>query len=249
MNKTQEPYLCMAILFDLLLEARKPRKRVRDRDGVGGYKDNLSDMDVFCGFSKMITGEDMKESKGESLRRTVSSFKCCRARNSVYIPFADSSTIDAFQMELNSSKEKVYQRVIDFKEAYLNEAKCLWLISALIEVIHDDTGIQRDEYFEVSPGIRVKAQDLVKETAISFPVFLTDVLRYTLRNRSDSAPGEDTFHQWYKKEGPRSEWKFVGIIGDQNKNIDVTFDIPTRSSMKEIDSEAGKEQGNINPDD
>lgn len=249
MSKTREPYLCMAILFDLLLETRKPRKRVRDRNGVGGYKDNLSDPDVFCGLSRIVTGEKMEESKGDSLRKTVSDFKCCRARKSVYIPFRDPTTIAAFQMELNVNREKVYQRVIDFKDAYLNEAKCLWLISALIEVIHDDTGIQRDEYFEVSPGTRVKAQDLVKETTISFPVFLTDVLRYTLGNRSDSAPGEDTFHQWYKKEGPRSEWKFVGIIGGQNKNIDVTFDIPTRFSMKETDSEAEKEQGNINPDD
>ena len=197
MGKTQEPYLCMAILFDLLLETRKPRKRVRDRDGVGGYGDNLSDRDVFCGLSRVVTGDEMEESKGNSLRRTVSDFKCCRAKNSVYIPFRDSTTIAAFQMELSGNKEKVYQRVIDFKDAYLNEAKCIWLISALIEVIHDDTGILRDEYFEVSPGTRVKAQDLVKETSISFPVFLTDVLRYTLENRSDSAPGENTFHQWY----------------------------------------------------
>ena len=110
MSKSQKPYLCMAILFDLLLETRKPRKRVRERDGVNGYKDNLSDMDLFCGFSKMITGETMEESKGDSLRRTVSDFKCCRARKSVYIPFSDSSTVAAFRTELSGNIEKVYQR-------------------------------------------------------------------------------------------------------------------------------------------
>ena len=246
MDKSQEPYLCMAILYDLLLETRKPRKRVRNHDGVGGYKDNLSDMDVYCGFSRMITGEPIEESRGDSLRRTVSDFKCCRARKSIYIPFGDSSTIAAFHKELIGNKEKVYRRVIEFKNTYLNEAKCIWLISALIEVIHDDAGIKRDEHFEVSQGIRVKAQDIVKATHISFPVFLTDVLRYTLEKRSDSALGENTFHQWYTKEGPRGEWKFVSKIGCEDKNRDVTFDIPNGPSTKESDAENFQEKENIN---
>ena len=108
MGKSQNPYLCMAILFDLLLETRKPRRRVRERDGVRGYKDNLSDMDVFCGFSKMITGASLEGSKGDSLRRTVSDFKCCKAKKSVYIPFRDSSTIAAFRTELNGNKESLH---------------------------------------------------------------------------------------------------------------------------------------------
>lgn len=67
------PHLCGGILFDLLLETRKERAKIRDR--ANGGTDSLSDTDVYVGLANIVTGENLSSSNGETLNKYVSNYK------------------------------------------------------------------------------------------------------------------------------------------------------------------------------
>ena len=58
MTPTKIPHLCGGTFFDLLLEARKPRIKVRNT-GKGGT-DGLSDTDIFRALIEVVTGDKTK---------------------------------------------------------------------------------------------------------------------------------------------------------------------------------------------
>lgn len=75
MTSPNIPYLCGGIIFDLLLEARKPRQKVRDK--YKGGSDGLSDPDVMEKFIYIITGENTDISGG-TLKKCTSEYKSCQ---------------------------------------------------------------------------------------------------------------------------------------------------------------------------
>lgn len=61
-NNFHVPHLCGGILFNLLLETRKTRGKIRDR--AHGGTDGLSDLDVYIGLVNVVAGNDWKDVDG-----------------------------------------------------------------------------------------------------------------------------------------------------------------------------------------
>ena len=74
------PRLTGGILFGLILEARKPRKRLRSTklNGVETDKsDGLNEDDMMVSFIKIVTGESFFKPGGGTFRKNVSDYKKC----------------------------------------------------------------------------------------------------------------------------------------------------------------------------
>ena len=57
MEQTSIPHLCGGIFFALVLQARRQRKKAKDK--LKGGTDSLTDKDVFAGLTKVLTGEEI----------------------------------------------------------------------------------------------------------------------------------------------------------------------------------------------
>lgn len=232
MDGYKVPHLCGGILFDLLLEARKQRKRIRDRQMTG--TDNLSDVDVYKGLAYVVTGEDMADYSGGSIRKCVSQYKCCDSSKGSYVPFTEQGVINSFASCMATNKELIYSRLTIFKDKYLNDGKCEWLIRAIIDTIQNDTDIDEDRVFEVENGKFISKNKLKEIREFNFIVFIGSILKYVLEKCPDCESGKETFLKWYTRNSTRAEWKFCSDIGSELTPVRVSFEI---QSVKEDKTE------------
>lgn len=216
------PHLCGGILFNLILEARKLRKKKRDR--MNGT-DKLSNVDVYSGFVYIVTGEYIDNYSGGSIRKAVSNYRSCDNSRGTYIPFTDAGVKNAFLSQMKNNKKIVYRRIIEFKHDFLNDAKCEWLIRAIIDTIQNDKCIQESQLFEVRKDMNATKKELLDVTDFSFPVFIASVLEYVVDFCPDCESGKETFLTWYSRLGERTEWKYIGDIGERLTPVNVTFDV------------------------
>ena len=221
--------MCGGILFDLLLETRKQRSSIRSRKEKG--TDNLSDIDIYCGMVYLVKGEKMDRGIGDSLKRAVSQYKTCKSSKGEYVPFTDSSTTHAFKAVYKNNKVLIYERIEEFKNQFLNEAKCDWLVRAIIETMQADRSIDQCIEIEVRPSVSVKICLLHNERIINFYVFLASILEYVVSNCPDCERGKDTFQKWYSQEKPRTKWKYTGNVGTKEglDRITCDFNLPNCS--------------------
>ena len=237
------PHLCGGILFDLFLETRKPRKKVRDRQLTG--TDNLSDVDVYKGLVKVVTGEDMEGYSGGSIRKCVSMYKCCDSSKGSYIPFTDQGVRNAFASCMATDKELIYGRLLHFKDTYLNDGKCEWLIRAIIDTIQNDNYIDEESVFEVKEDNFVPKKKLSEVHEFDFAVFIGSVLKYVMEKFPDCESGKETFLKWYTRGGIHSEWKFCGDIGNFLTPVKVLFDPRSVNEGDTKDSKAAVDEKKI----
>lgn len=233
------PHLCGGILFNLFLEARKLRSKKRDRMKNG--TDNLSNVDVYKGFVFVITGECMKDYGGGSIRKCVSQYRSCENSTGVYVPFTDNGVRSLFLSQMKTDKKSVYNRIIAFKNDYLNESKCEWLVRALIDTIKKDDCIKENQVFDVSKSKCICKSELNDVKEVSFCVFIGSVLNYVIDNYPDCESGRETFLQWYSRNNERSEWKFDNCsIGNDLNQVNVYFENveAKESSIKNEKSES-----------
>lgn len=232
MSEYGVPHLCGGILFNLMLETRKPRTKKRDRMDNG--TDNLSNVDVYSGLVYIITGEHLSDYSGGSIRKCVSKFRSCDNSSGVYIPFTDIGIINAFLSQMKTNKEQVYKRINEFKEDFLNEPKCEWLVRAIVDIIRNDKSILRDYLFEVKNDIYVTKMEIHNTVDFSFPVFIGSVLGYVMEFCPDCESGKETFLEWYSRNGERSEWKYVGNVGNGLAPINVVFDFSSTDIVENV---------------
>ena len=138
------PFLCGGIFFDLLLQARKPRRKARDKQKGG--TDGLSDPDVMKGLVYVLTGDELKLAGDFS--KSTSEYKTCKSNSNTYIPFEDIVTVSSFIDLLKRKDPDVQSRMSEFLERFIVPAKYEWLVKSLIETIHDDVAISDDTVFE-----------------------------------------------------------------------------------------------------
>lgn len=146
MSQTIIPHLCGGTFFALILQARKIRKKARDKQNGG--TDNLTAQDVFAGLSNVLTGEKINP-KGGTLAKCASQYKTCKSSSGCYVPFTDVAIVSAFNSSIQMKDPDLYARITDFIESYLNKDKCKWLVSALLDTIREDTSIPDEITFEI----------------------------------------------------------------------------------------------------
>ena len=238
------PYLCGSIFFDLLLQARKGRGKVRDRQ-YGGT-DGLSDQDIMKGLIYVVTGEKI-EIKGDTFAKATSQYKTCEINGNTYIPFNDTATINAFDDEYINKRYDIALRMTNFAERYLNGKKKEWLVKAILETIQTDETIPDDVEFILDNSHRSTKKYLSGSLFIDINIFLSSVLHYILTERPDNEKGKATFKKWFIRESPYTEWKFNSDIGANSDS--AVFFIPIQyftSSEDFIESDSTADKKDLN---
>ena len=211
MEQANIPHLCGGTLFALVLQARKPRRKARDKQNGG--TDNLTAKDVFAGLTKVLTGEDVPTAGG-TLAKCASLYKTCQESGGIYVPFTDSVTQASFDSSVKAKNPVIYERMTEFINKYLNLDKCGWLVRALIDTIHQDCSISETTCFDVGKDQVIQKNDLLKVTDVILEPFMVSVLHHVVMNAPDAKSGRPTFEVWFNQSGKKAEWKYCGTIGE-----------------------------------
>lgn len=227
MTKTNIPHLCGGIFLGLLLEARKPRSKARNK--LNGGTDRLTSADVFKELVYVVTG-DRDNSLGNTISKCVSSYKNCTSSSSVYIPFTKPSTQSAFDLAYKVKDPDIFKRMAGLIDTYLSNEKCKWLVRALIETMQAE---KLDINIAINYSDSLKVSELHNADNIVFLPFIVSVLHYVVTNCPDCESGRQTFEAWYSQTTPKSEWKFISDIGNNIKHLNISmnlFTLPQSSS-------------------
>lgn len=230
MTSNAVPHLCGGIFFDLLLEAKKPRRKSRDK--LNGGSDGLTIPGVYAGLIEIVTGEDLSDCAGSTLKKCATEYRKCKNSTGDYVPFTDSATQSSFKALYKTNRPCLLERTARFIEKYLNNDKCVWLVSALIETMQRDTGIADDTVIAINYREEMPVSQLHTATTIIFLPFLLSVLHYVMSNCPDCESGKATFNTWYSQVGTHSEWKFNGDIGNDSSPINVVTDLSVPQTLE-----------------
>lgn len=243
MAPTKIPHLCGGTLFDLILEARKPRRKARNK--LSGGTDGLTAADVYSGLIEVVTGEKMSYA-GRAFNKCVSNYKNCSSSKGVYVPFTEPTTQSAFVSQYKRKDPDLLERMSGFIDTYLNENKCEWLVRALIETMQQE---QLDIDIAINYTDSLKACDLHTAKSIDLVPFLLSVLNYVMVNYPDCESGRPTFEAWYTQSSPKAEWKFKSNIGEAINPMKVSFDpaVPDQS-VPSVESRSAEENIDVKTD-
>lgn len=219
------PHLCGGILFGLLLEARKARRKAKNKLKSG--TDCLTAVDVYAGLIRVVTGEDLSHA-GRTISKACTLYKTCQSGSGVYVPFTERATIDAFDAAVKTKNPDLPRRMSEFIDRYLNIEKCNWLVRAIIETIRDDKSIKDDAIFLIDYENIRSADDLPYVTSVVLEPFLISVIQYLLLFSPDAESGRATFESWYGHSGTKTEWKLIKELGNTISPLQVHRGLPTQ---------------------
>lgn len=220
MTPTKIPHLCGGILFGLLCEAKKPRRKARNK--LKGGSDGLTIPGTYAGLINVVTGEDLSEFAGTTLRKCATNYRKCEDSTGDYVPFTQPSTQSAFDSQYKRKDPDLLKRTSRFIDTYLNETKYEWLVRAIIETMQKE-GL--DVKIAINYEKSMKSGDLHKADEIVFLPFLLSVLHYVMLNCPDCESGRPTFEKWYSQSKSRSEWKFNSDIGNGIDPMNVSANL------------------------
>lgn len=237
MAPTKIPHLCGGTLFDLILEARKPRRKARNK--LSGGTDGLTAADVYSGLIEVVTGEKM-DYAGRAFNKCVSNYKNCSSSKGIYVPFTEQTTQSAFDSQYKRKDPDLLKRMSGFIDTYLNEKKCEWLVRALIETMQQE---QLDIDIAINYTDSRNVSDLHTAESIELLPFLLSVLYYVVINCPDCESGRPTFESWYTQSSPKAEWKFKSNIGEGINPMNVSFnEAVTREPVSKAESSSSKKE-------
>ena len=234
------PHLCGGILFGLLLESRRARRKARNK--LEGGTDHLSAVDVYAGLIEVVTGDDISAA-GRTISKACTLYKTCQTASGVYVPFTERATINAFDAAVRTKNPDLPIRMSEFINNFLNLEWCEWLVRALIETIHLDEDIQENEEFLIDYGTIVCADDLPFVSNVVLEPFLISVLHYVLLNSPDAESGRATFESWYSQSSKNAEWKLQSDIGSSISPLRVYSKLPDAGEKAPADDAPEERMG------
>ena len=250
------PRLTGGILFGLMLEARKPKSKIR----IGCLEertDALSETNIMKSLVDIFTGEIQQMPYGSTFKKNVSDYKKCIISKTGYLPFDDLSFINLFKDSVEQNKKDTLESMSVFINDKFSEQKLEWLVSAVIEIICNDGTIDDLETFKVSSNESKLKQKLLEAEVIEIESFLLDVMRYIFVNKIDNTVGKPTFEAWYSQIGERAPWEFTNAeLGQHMNGIEITRynpsveDVEKQEYIEESDVEFEEEfHSNVESDD
>jgi len=234
------PHLCGGILFGLLLEARRARRKARNK--LEGGTDHLSAVDVYAGLIEVVTGDDISPA-GRTISKACTLYKTCQTGSGVYVPFTERTTITAFDAAVRTKNPDLPIRMSEFISSYLNLERCEWLVRALIETIHLDEDIQENEEFLIDYDTIVCADDLPFVSNVVLEPFLISVLHYVLLSSPDAESGRATFESWYSQSQKNAEWKLQSDIGSNISPLRVYSRLPDAGEKAPVEDAPEERMG------
>lgn len=199
------PHLCGGLFFALLLEAKKPRRKAKNK--LKGGTDGLNNPDVYAGLINVVLGEGFYGNS--TLKKAASNYKNCKESKGSYVPFTEPSTISAFHSAVTKKDPNILKRMSGFVEQYLNTTKCCeWLVPALIELMQKDENINQAQLIAIDTTESRRINELHLAECIQLQPFLISVLDLVMQYSPDAESGRSTFETLYFQSGNKNEWKY-----------------------------------------
>ncbi len=233
MNKQAIPYLCGGTFFTLILEARKPRRKARER--YDGGSDGLNAPDVMIGLINVVDKDGFPSDDGKVIKKVTTQFKTCQNYGGTYIPFKEDAFISTFNSAFNQKAPDLLERMSGFVYKYISDSRMVWLVKALMDTILKDEGIQDNKPFNVSEIDSVTKKELTNVTEVNLPIFLLSVFHYIVNERKDNTQGYATFDTWHKQAKRGVEREFSSNIGEG-----ITWTITVQVDRNENTTTAAK---------
>lgn len=237
MDTKKIPYLCGGILFTLIVQARTPRRKARNK--LNGGSDRLNDTDVMDGLIYAVTGCHAPLDSGDSFKIVTNKFKTCQDYGPTYIPFKNKSTLDTFNSAYENKNPYLIDRMSGFVGRYLTDTKTEWLVKALIEVIREDEDIPLNTIFWIDKDTALRKKDFDSISHVSLPVFLLSVMHFILNERKDNTLGRATFEAWHSHGEDKSPWRFISNVGlsiQRRIIINGGFTVEEREEVKPLNT-------------
>ena len=239
METEKIPYLCGGILFTLIVQARTPRRKARNK--LNGGSDGLNDTDVMDGLIYAVTGCHAPIDSGDSFKIVTNKFKTCQTYGPTYIPFMKKPVIASFDSLYEQKNPDLLFRMSGFVEKFLIESTKEWFVKALIEVIQEDEDIPMDTVFRVKHDTALRKDEFDSISQVSLPVFLISVMHFILNERKDNTLGRATFEAWHSHGKSKSNWVFKSNVGISIKRRIIINSGFTDEEPGEMKSSKGKE--------
>lgn len=241
MQKNNTPFLCGGTFFVLLLQARKPREKVRDK--FKGGTDGLTDSDLLKGLIYVVTQIASAPYK-ETFKKNTSEYKSCQFSGGTYVPFKSSTCINTFNNEIRYKYEDALTRMLTFVDTYIdgtNPATKEWLIKALLEVVETDIEIADSDLFYIYSNGQPTTKAAIRSlTNIEFQPFLLGILHYIILHRPNNKLGISTYEAWHEPAIEHSERIFNSNIGSgiTRKLTIQSLPLPSTNDIQEDETSA-----------
>ncbi len=218
MTKNKNQRLCGGTFFTLLLQARKPRMGVRKH--FMGESDGLSDPAMLIGLIKILVPDYTAPTTSMmgTFKGNTSDFKTCKISSSTYLPFKDSSTLNAFDNRIKTDYHSAHYAMEEFISVFIDAGtsakKDVYLVKALLELINIDDSIEGKQYFYTcEDGSMVTKSDLLGASEFCLQSFLLGIWHFVLLNRKDNKVGQETYESWCPSRGG-AERIYTAALGE-----------------------------------
>lgn len=212
------PCLCGGSVFNLLLTARKPRTKIRNRDikHTDNFNDHLGIPNVMGGLIKVVTGVN-PDPDGKTIGTDTTRYRTCQSNGTALIPFdpeADETVISGFVKTAKKENSVILERMTEFCKTYLNienTGTCDDLVLKLLDIIaHDDFADVPDStdfYPKYGNDTPVAKDDLLLTESFELEPFLVGILLWLFTSGRQNTIEKDTYESWLIHTSARAEWK------------------------------------------
>lgn len=218
------PCLCGGSVFNLLLTARKPRTKIRNRDikHTDNSNDHLGIPNVMGGLIKVVTGVN-PDPDGKTIGTDTTRYRTCQSNGSALIPFdpeTDETVISGFVKTAKKENSVILERMTEFCETYLNIENAGTrdeLVQKLLDIIAHDSFSDVPDSTEFYPlfgnDTPVAKDDLLLTESFELEPFLIGILLWLFTSGRNNTIEKDTYESWLIHTSARAEWKLRKDLG------------------------------------
>ena len=226
-NKVKQR-LCGGTFFTLLLQARKPRKGVREH--YMGEVDGLSDPQTLTALIKIAVPDySMPDaSMMTTFKGNTSRYKSCQNNGGTYMPFGDKVTMQSFDNRVRTDYASALSLMCGFSEDFIDfgssTRKDYWLVKALLELLDEDDSIDGEQkIYAREDGVATTKSAILAASTFCLQPLLLGLWHFVLLNRADNRVGKDTYDLWCPATGG-SERAYTYTLGETiTRTICITY--------------------------
>lgn len=253
MKKNEKQRLCCGTFFTLILQARKPRKGVREH--YMGTTDGLSEPKTLISLAKVMVPDmqDPLESMTNTIKGNVFGFKACKNAGGTYFPFGDADARKSFDTRVKNEYRATLVAMSEFVDGFIDAGgstkKDERLVRALVELIDLDDSIVNEQLFYVGKdGTAISKSDLLVVTELCLQPFLLGVWHFAVLRNGGNTIGKETYDTWCPAQGG-GQRKYTATLGDNlGRTIELKYHTVPNPNVSAGEDSALDEDGRAQRD-
>ncbi|MEL7608828.1 MAG: hypothetical protein AAGU74_04935 [Bacillota bacterium] len=230
MTKEAKQRLCGGTFFTLLLQARKPRKGVREH--YMGESDGLSDPQTLIALIKVAVPDysTPDASMMSTFKGNTSRYKSCQNNGGTYMPFSDKVIIQSFNNRIQSEYASALAAMSNFTQDFIDigtsTKKDEWLVKALLDLLDKDDSIDTwQTIYTREDGSTTTKAAILSSSNICLQPFLLGIWHFILLCRTDNTVGQETYNDWCPASG--GDRTYASTLGEAiTRPISISYCAP-----------------------